>query len=147
MQQTKRWNIATPSEAAANLATSLKTSPLIAQILLNRGLADIPLCQAFLVPSLRHLHEPQLLPGIMRAAERINKAIRDKEKVIIYDDDGITATAILWHAITNLGGDVDYYIPRRLEEGYGLNAEALKQLADQGAKLIISVDCGVTAID
>jgi single-stranded-DNA-specific exonuclease len=150
MQQTKRWNIATPSEAAASLASSLKTSPLIAQILLNRGLADVPLCQAFLAPSLRHLHEPSLLPGVMRAAERIVKAIRDRQKVVIYGDydvDGITATAILWHAIGQLGGKVEYYIPHRLEEGYGLNAEALKQLADSGAQLVISVDCGVTAID
>jgi single-stranded-DNA-specific exonuclease len=150
MQQTKRWTIATPSDAAADLASSLKTSPLIAQILLNRGIADVSLCQAFLAPSLHHLHAPAMLPGVIRAAERINNSIRAKEKIVIYGDydvDGITATAILWHAIRLLGGDVDYYIPKRLEEGYGLNAEALRQLADQGAKLIVSVDCGVTAIE
>ena len=150
MQQTKRWSIATPSAQAAELATCLKTSPLLAQILLNRGLADLPLCQNFLSPSLHHLHAPSMLPGITRAAQRINEAIKAREKIVIYGDydvDGITATAILWHAITLLGGDVDYYIPKRLEEGYGLNSEALKQLADAGAKLIVSVDCGVTAIE
>src|SRR4051812_43382782 len=150
MQQTKRWTIATPSAAAAELASCLKTSPLIAQLLLNRGIASPADCQAFLAPSLHHLHQPSLLPGVVKAAERINQAIRNREKIVIYGDydvDGITATAILWHAITLLGGEVDYYIPKRLEEGYGLNAEALRQLADAGAKLIVSVDCGVTAIE
>src|SRR5256885_445364 len=155
MQQIKRWTIAPPSAAAAELASCLKTSPLIAQILLNRGIATPATpppadCSAFLAPSLHHLHQPALLPGVLKAAERINHAIRAKEKIVIYGDydvDGITATAILWHAITLLGGQVDYYIPKRLEEGYGLNSEALKQLADQGAKLIVSVDCGITALD
>src|SRR6266550_3951509 len=150
MQQIKRWTIAPPSAAAAELAGCLKTSPLIAQILLNRGIASPADCSAFLAPSLHHLHQPALLPGVLKAAERINHAIRNKEKIVIYGDydvDGITATAILWHAITLLGGLVDYYIPKRLEEGYGLNSEALHQLADQGAKLIVSVDCGITAIE
>src|SRR5436853_80009 len=150
MQQIKRWTIAPPQAAAAELASCLKTSPLIAQMLLNRGIVSPADCQAFLAPSLHHLHQPALLRGVMRAAERINQAIRSHEKIVIYGDydvDGITATAILWHAITLLGGDVDYYIPKRLEEGYGLNSEALRQLADAGAKLIVSVDCGITAID
>jgi len=140
MQQIKRWTIVPPSAAAAELASCLKTSPLIAQILLNRGVATPADCSAFLAPSLHHLHQPSLLPGVVRAAERINHAIANKEKIVIYGDydvDGITATAILWHAITLLGGQVDYYIPKRLEEGYGLNSEALKQLADQGAKAVI----------
>jgi len=150
MQQIKRWTIAPPSAAAAELASCLKTSPLIAQMLLNRGIASPADCQAFLAPSLHHLHAPAMLPGVIRAAERINQSIRNKDKIVIYGDydvDGITATAILWHAITLLGGEVDYYIPKRLEEGYGLNAEALRQLADAGAKLIVSVDCGITAIE
>src|SRR5690242_3558067 len=150
MQQIKRWTIAPPQAAAAELASCLKTSPLIAQMLLNRGVESSADCQAFLAPSLHHLHQPALLSGAMRAAERINQAIRSRERIVIYGDydvDGITATAILWHAITLLGGDVHYYIPKRLEEGYGLNAEALRQLAEQGAKLIVSVDCGITAIE
>src|SRR3954471_10892112 len=150
MQQIKRWTIAPPSAAAAELAACLKTSPLIAQILLNRGIATPADCSAFLAPSLHHLHQPSLLPGVIRAAERINAAIKAHEKIVIYGDydvDGITATAILWHAITLLGGQVDYYIPKRLEEGYGLNSEALNQIAEQGAQLIVSVDCGITAIE
>src|SRR5438105_6079003 len=150
MQQIKRWTIAPPSQAAAELASCLKPCPIIAQLRLNRGIASPADCQAFLSPSLHHLHQPAMLPGAVRAAERIDQAIRNREKIVVYGDydvDGITATAILWHAITLLGGDVDYYIPKRLEEGYGLNSEALRQLADQGAKLIVSVDCGITAID
>jgi single-stranded-DNA-specific exonuclease len=150
MHHLKRWNIAPASEAAAELAASLKTSPLIAQMLLNRGLTVSADCQAFLSPSLKNLIEPSLLPNLSAAAGRIAKAIRDREKIVIYGDydvDGITSTAILWHAIHLLGGEADFYIPHRLEEGYGLNADALGQICDAGARLIVTVDCGITAIE
>jgi single-stranded-DNA-specific exonuclease len=150
MLRRRRWTIADPNPAAADLARSLNTSPLIAQILLNRQLDDPANCRAFLQPSLKMLHEPAAIPGLKRAADRVADAVRNRDKVVIYGDydvDGITATAILWHALRLLGGDVHYYIPHRIDEGYGLNAEAVKQLCDDGAKLIITVDCGVTAID
>jgi single-stranded-DNA-specific exonuclease RecJ len=150
MHRTKRWNIAEPHPAAEDLAARLKLSPLLAQLLLNRGISDPTDCQNFLRPSLKLLPDPFTLPGLRQAAERIAKAIRDKEKIVIYGDydvDGITATSILWHAIRVLGGTCDFYIPHRIEEGYGLNAEALTQLCDQGAQLIITVDCGITAIE
>src|SRR3954462_6083537 len=144
----RRWNLAEPHASALDLAQRLKVSPLIAQGLLNRGMEDPDDCPNFLRPSLKCLHEPGLIPNLMLAAERIAKAIRERDKIVIYGDydvDGITATAILWHAITLLGGVVETYIPHRIEEGYGLNPEAIAQLADQGAQLIITVDCGVTA--
>jgi len=150
MFRPRRWNLATPHESAADLATRLKTSPLIAQILLNRGITDADLGRSFLSPSLKALHEPSLIPGLEKAASRVAQAIRDREKIAIYGDydvDGITATTILWHAIKRLGGEVCYYIPHRIEEGYGLNAEAVAQLCNEGAKVIITVDCGVTAIE
>jgi single-stranded-DNA-specific exonuclease len=150
MQRQRRWNIAPPHPAAADLASRLKTSPLIGQILLNRGLTEPDACQAFLRPVLAQLHPPEQLAGLTRAAERIARAIRDGEKIVIYGDydvDGITATSILWHAIRTLGGTVDYYIPNRIDEGYGLNSEAVRQVCDQGAKLIITVDCGITAVE
>src|SRR5205814_8603354 len=84
------------------------------------------------------------------AAERIAKAIRDAEKIVVYGDydvDGITATSILWHAITLSGGNVEFYIPHRIDEGYGLNAEAITQICDQGAQLIVTVAAVVTAIE
>jgi single-stranded-DNA-specific exonuclease len=127
----------------------LRTSPLIAQILLNRGLIEADDCRNFLKPSLKCLHDPAGIPGLAKAADRVARAVRDGEKIVIYGDydvDGITATAILWHAIRRLGGRVDYYIPHRIDEGYGLNAEAVAEICDNGANLIVTVDCGITAI-
>ena len=151
MHHTKRWNIAPPdAEHAAELASRLRTSPILAQLLLNRGLSESQACMEFLRPSLKCLHEPAALGGLTKAAERIAKAVVDKRKIVIYGDydvDGITAVAILWHAIRQLGGVVDFYIPHRVEEGYGLNAEAVEQVCKEGAELIVSVDCGITAIE
>lgn len=150
MHRSKQWNIAPRHPAADELAARLKVSPLIAQILLTRGISEPADCQAFLRPSLGTLLRPESLPGVTQASQRIAQAIRDKEKIVIYGDydvDGITASAILWHAIRVLGGYAEYYVPHRIEEGYGLNAGAIGQLCDQGAKLIITVDCGITAIE
>ena len=150
MHRPKRWNIAPSDPAAQDLADRLKISPLVAQILLNRGVREPADCQDFLRPSLKCLHDPFGIPGLRQASERIARAIRDQQKIVIYGDydvDGITATSILWHAIRVLGGTCDFYIPHRIEEGYGLNAEALKQICDAGAGLIITVDCGITAVE
>jgi single-stranded-DNA-specific exonuclease len=147
---TKRWNIAEPHPQANELASQLKVSPLVAQILLNRGVDNATDGQTFLRPNLKLLHDPSLIPNLEIASERIAKAVRDKEKIVVYGDydvDGITAVSILWHALKTLGGDVHYYIPHRLEEGYGLNADAVAEICADGAKLIITVDCGVTAIE
>src|SRR3954454_20537365 len=151
MHRPKRWTIS-PQDAdrARQLAARLNTHSLLAQILENRGISDPDECQEFLRPTPKGLADPSQIPNLKYAAERIARAIRDKEKIVIYGDydvDGITATAILWHAIRVMGGEVDYYIPHRIEEGYGLNAEALVQLCEGGAKLIISVDCGITAVE
>ena len=150
MPRSKRWKIAAADPAAVELAGRLRASPLLAQILLNRGLREPQLCQDFLKPSLKQLHDPMTIPGLRHAAERIARAIRDRQKIVIYGDydvDGITAVAILWHAIRVLGGACEFYIPHRIEEGYGLNAEALRQLCDAGANLIVTVDCGITAVE
>src|SRR2546421_12129548 len=128
MHRPKRWRVAPPDERAAERAARLKTSPLLAQILLNRGISDAHACLEFLRPSPKSLADPFLIPNLKLAAERIAKAIRDREKIVVYGDydvDGITASAILWHAITILGGVAEVYIPHRIDEGYGLNAEAL----------------------
>ena len=88
------------------------------------------------------------MPGIADAVNRIMRAIADHEKIVIYGDydvDGITSVTILWHLLTLLAADVEYYIPHRITEGYGLNSDAITQLAENGAKLIITVDCGITA--
>jgi single-stranded-DNA-specific exonuclease len=150
MYARRRWNIAQASVEAAELARSLGTSMVTAQILINRGLVDPADARSFLTPQLRDLIEPSLLPGVPAAAERIARAVREREKIVIYGDydvDGITATAILWHSLKALEADVHYYIPHRIEEGYGLNAEAVKTICDGGANLLITVDCGITAIE
>jgi len=150
MYRPKHWQIDSPNAGAAELAERLKVSPLIGQMLFNRGISGFEEAQAFLHPSLKTLAEPDLLPGLTAAAQRLATAIRDGEKIVIYGDydvDGITATSILWHAITLLGGKVDAYIPHRIDEGYGLNSEALEQIIDNGAKLIVTVDCGITALE
>src|SRR5689334_12277782 len=129
MYTSRRWNLAEPDERARALAERLKTSPLIAQVLLNRGISELDACHSFLKPSLTCLHAPATIHDLTKAAERVCRAIKDGEKVVIYGDydvDGITATAILWHAIRLLGGHADYYIPHRIDEGYGLNAQAIE---------------------
>lgn len=150
MHRPRRWILPDPNPAANDLAQRLRTSPLVAQMLLNRGISQPGDCQSFLRPSLKCLHEPSLIANLDSASQRIAKAIRDHEKIVIYGDydvDGIAASAILWHAIRLLGGKAEYYVPHRIEEGYGLNSEAVTQLCDAGAKLLVTVDCGVTAID
>ena len=150
MRIVKRWIVAETDERAADLAGSLKISPLIAQLLLNRGIKTHEDAGRFLKPTLALLHDPALLAGVTQAANRIARAIRDGEKIVIfgdYDVDGITASAILWHAIRTCGGHAETYVPHRIEEGYGLNTAAIETLIDGGAKLIVTVDCGITAVD
>ncbi|HZW10849.1 MAG TPA: single-stranded-DNA-specific exonuclease RecJ [Phycisphaerales bacterium] len=126
--------------------------PLVARVLGARGLCGAEETAEFLRPSLTGLHDPSLLPGVDRGAERILRALRSGERIIIYGDydvDGVTATAILWHTLMSLrpGADVRTYIPHRLDEGYGLNPEAIATLAAEGARVIVTVDCGITACE
>jgi single-stranded-DNA-specific exonuclease len=147
-EQKKRWVIQPADSRSTQLAKSLKVSPLLAQVLINRGITDVQDGSIFLQPRLTQLIDPQLMPGIEPAVQRVKHAIKTKEKITIYGDydvDGITGVAILWQILKLLGADVDYYIPHRIDEGYGLNAEAVQLLAKSGAKLLITVDCGATA--
>lgn len=117
------------------------------QLLENRNIQDSEREQ-FFRPKITDLSDPLELPGVKEAAERIRTAIKNGEKMVIYGDydvDGVTATAVLWEAIDKLGGKVMPYIPDRFSEGYGINEEAIGKLAEEGNKLIISVDSGVTA--
>src|SRR4030042_6888371 len=114
----------------------------------NRNIKDR---EAFFKPHLYKLTSPdKLFPDLEKAIERIKRAIKQKELIYIcgdFDVDGITATAILWETIDFLGGKCLPYIPHREKEGFGINARAIKSLAKEGAKLIISVDCGITAVE
>ncbi len=122
---------------------------LLDRVLAVRGVVD---SRAFLEPSLLDLHEPGLMPGIERACERLLAAARSGEPIVIYGDydvDGITATAILHRMLRALepGARVLAYVPHRVEEGYGLSSAALVELADRGARVVVSVDCGITAVE
>lgn len=124
--------------------------PLVARLLWSRGYRDAATAAAFRDASLLGLHDPSLLPDLDRAAERILSAARASEPVVIYGDydvDGISASAILFHTLAAVAPDamVSTYVPHRMDEGYGLHADALRSLASDGAKVIVSVDCGVTA--
>jgi len=146
--QKKQWVIQPADSRAAQLAKSLKVSPLLAQVLINRGITDAQAGSTFLRPKLTELIAPELMPGAETAIQRVKQAIKGKEKITVYGDydvDGITGVVILWQILTLLGADVDYYIPHRIDEGYGLNEEAIESLAKQGSKLLITVDCGITA--
>jgi len=149
MQQ-KHWAVRTPDDRSAELAKSLKVSPLVAQVLINRQITDARTGARFLTPKLTDLIDPAQMPGIEPAVQRLKQAITDRQKITIYGDydvDGITGVTILWQILTLLGADVDYYIPHRVDEGYGLNTEAIETLARSGTRLLVTVDCGTTAFD
>src|SRR4030043_13282 len=124
----KQWVVHPPHPDAAELAKSLKVSPLLAQVLINRGIADVRTGSVFLRPKLNELISPELMPGVKPAVSRIKKAVKAGERITIYGDydvDGITGAAILWQLLTLLGADVNYYVPHRIDEGYGLHEEAV----------------------
>jgi single-stranded-DNA-specific exonuclease len=144
----RQWVIKQWNGHCEQLAKSVKVSPLLAQVLINRGITEPAEASVFLRPKLTELIDPVLMPGIEPAIQRLNQAITNKDKITIYGDydvDGITGVAILWQVLRMLGADVDYYIPHRVDEGYGLNTEAIRTLAKSGTKLLVTVDCGVTA--
>ncbi|HRX81456.1 MAG TPA: DHH family phosphoesterase, partial [Pirellulaceae bacterium] len=147
---TKRWRIH-PHDAGRIelLERQAGISPIVAQLFLCRGIGQPEDVQRFLDPKMSELRDPELLPGITSAADRVFAAIQAKRRIVIYgdyDSDGMTATAILYRCLQLLGGDVGYYVPNRLEEGYGLNDEALRKLKERGASLVISVDCGIASV-
>lgn len=143
-----RWELAQPWAQAADVAGKLGVAPVIAQILYNRGACDVESAQKFLSPKWSDIIDPRELGGCRQAAQVIASAVRAGKRIVIYGDydvDGITATAILHDCLSHAGANVGYYVPHRLEEGYGVNSAALGELIDGGAELIITVDCGISA--
>ena len=146
----KLWQIKPLWPQRQELAKKLRVTDLIAQLLYNRGITQFDAAQKFLQPSLHDLIEPQQLAGIPQTVQRIRRAIRDREKIVLYGDydvDGIAGVAILWQCLKRAGIEVDYYVPHRIEEGYGLNADAIRQLAQKQTNLIITVDCGISGFE
>ncbi|MFA4981821.1 MAG: single-stranded-DNA-specific exonuclease RecJ [Candidatus Omnitrophota bacterium] len=145
----KIWRIKDPDPLAQDcLSSALNISKITAQLLANRGVTDAALASDFLRSSLSSCHDPFLLKDMDKAVYRIKKAIAGNEKMLVYGDydvDGMTGVTILYSALKNLGAIVDSYIPNRLEEGYGLNTNAIKRAHKDGVTLIITVDCGITS--
>ena len=139
-----------PSDAAAvsHLAAAIGVPEVVARLLHQRGFTDPDAAQRFLEPRLSHLHDPFLLTDMRPAVDRLRTAIASRERVMIhgdYDADGITSTAMLYRALEMQGADVGHFVPDRMRDGYGLQPDTVEQLAAQGARLIVSVDCGIRA--
>ena len=145
------WQIS-PHDASVieRLVNAVGVSPVIAQLLASRGITDSAQIQKFLTASMHDLRDPDLLPGMEQGAATVFDAVKQKKKIQIfgdYDCDGMSGTAILVNGLRLIGADVGYYIPNRLEDGYGLNLDAIQALKDRGTDLIITVDCGVGSLD
>ncbi|MGQ4807995.1 Single-stranded-DNA-specific exonuclease RecJ [Candidatus Entotheonellaceae bacterium PAL068K] len=146
-----QWCIAESDPATQQLlAAATGLSPLLCQLLINRGITDAEAARAFISPSLHDLHNPYLLHGMERAVQRLVTALHEAEPMAIYGDydvDGVTATSLLVTFFAELGLQVSYHIPERSGAGYGLNAAAIEHLAHQGVRVLLTVDCGITAVD
>lgn len=138
------------SQTIRHYAGQLNSSPALARILLNRGVESIEAARRFLKPSLQNLHDPFLMSGMTEAVNRISRAVADEEKILIYGDydvDGTTATSMLMLFFRQLGQPTEFYIPDRLLEGYGVSQKGIYFAKESDCALIITVDCGITAID
>jgi len=145
-----RWRISPPAEHLHDLVLALGVQPVTAQILINRGYDRPADARRFLDAPLVGLADPDALVDMSAAADRVAAALRARELLTVYGDydaDGITATAILIRGLTALGARTAWYVPSRFREGYGLNAGALARLREDGHRLVVAVDCGVTAFD
>lgn len=146
----KAWRLfPVKRELASELSRKLNISRHIAQALINRGITDEQKATEFLYAGMEHIADPYLLKNMGTAVERIIQALESKEKITIYGDydvDGITACAILYKTLSRLGVNVEFYIPDRQSEGYGLNIAALNNLKETGTTLVITVDCGISAV-
>ena len=144
----KQWKIAHPSPEGRAQLERAGIPSLLACVLSARGVTEPEQAWKLLTPGEEPLLDPMLLKDMDRAVLRVTRALKRGETIAVYGDydvDGITATCLLTDCLTRLGGRVRSYIPDRLEEGYGLNQEAVLHLARQGVTLIITVDCGITA--
>ncbi len=146
----RRWvEVAVDEEAVARLARELRLEPLAARVLAGRGLAEPAEAERFLAAGLTELPDPFRMRGMEAAVEAIRRALREGRRIALYGDydvDGVTSTALLADFLRAAGGDVVTYVPHRIVEGYGLNADAVARLAARGVRLLLSLDCGITSV-
>jgi single-stranded-DNA-specific exonuclease len=144
-----RWNLLNPDAAVVEqLRTETGLSPLMARLLVLRGITSAAAARQFLSPSLAQMHSPYLMRGMQEAVERIVAAIANREDILIYGDydvDGTTAVVILKTAIELCGGMADFHVPHRIKEGYGLKDDVIERAAAAGVRVVISVDTGIRA--
>ncbi len=144
------WVLRPENKNAKTLATELGIPLEIAQILINRNIGDAQDVQQFLFGTLENLHDPFLMKGMQEATDRIKQAISNRERIFIfgdYDVDGILSVVVLTKALQSLGADVEYFIPDRLKQGYGIKERYLENVLARESSLVISVDCGIKAVD
>jgi single-stranded-DNA-specific exonuclease len=144
----KRWQIA-PRVSSLVVARFPQLHPLLVQVLYNRGITTPEQADAFLAPT-AFVGNPFQMRGMNEAVDRLRRAIRADEAIAVYGDfdaDGVTATVLLVQTLRALGAKAKPYIPHRVDEGYGLNRDALQQLKDQGVGVVVTVDCGVRSLD
>jgi len=142
-----RW-LESPADlvSTGRLVRELNVSPLVARLLVDRGLAEPAAAHAFLHPSLAQLHAPERMAGMREAVERLNRALAQREKILIYGDydvDGTMAVVVLLTALRARGADVEAYIPHRLTDGYGMRVPVIEEAAAKGFRVVISVDTGI----
>ena len=153
MAKKRKWNIGNRNEAkeaVAEISRALNIEEITARLLYGRGYRTVKEAGAFINLETELFYDPFLMKDADKACERISEALEKKEKIIVYGDydvDGVTSVSMLYLYLQENGGDVGYYIPNRAGEGYGVNKIALKKLADEGAKLFITVDTGITAVE
>ncbi len=150
---TSKWNYAPLTSEEQKLESELAKRyagcPPVSELLVQRGISSVKEAEKFFHPSLKDLHDPFLMPGMDKAVARLNKAMGAKERIMVYGDydvDGTTAVALVYKYLQNFYSNIEYYIPTRYDEGYGISLRSIDYAASQGVKLIIILDCGIKAI-
>lgn len=151
---TSKWNYAPltseEQKLESELAKRYASCPPVSELLVQRGISSVKEAEKFFHPSLKDLHDPFLMPGMDKAVARLNKAMGAKERIMVYGDydvDGTTAVALVYKYLQNFYSNIEYYIPTRYDEGYGISLRSIDYAASQGVKLIIILDCGIKAIE
>lgn len=151
---TNKWNLQTPTQEELRkrdaLVAEIGFSPAVCLLLVRRGIETAEKARKFFRPSLKDLHDPFLMPDMDKAVKRLNRALGDKEKILIYGDydvDGTTAVSLVYKYLRPFSSSLDYYIPDRYDEGYGISYKGIDYAFEHGVTLVISLDCGIKAID
>ena len=150
----QKWKYLPPTEeqaaVAKTLSAELDMSPVLCSLLVKRGITSVAEARSFFRPKLSHLHNPFLMKDMDIAVKRLNKALGKKERILVYGDydvDGTTAVALVYKFLQQFSSNIDYYIPDRNEDGYGISKRGVDYAYSTGVKLVIVLDCGIKAIE